>query len=179
MLRMETRYCDGGIGTKKELQLKKVGVLFVCLGNICRSPTAQGVFCHVVKENGLEDRVTVASAGLGDWHAGDPPDRRASAEAKRRGVDLSAIRARQIRHRDFAEFDYILAMDRQNIIGLEALCPQEHLHKVRLFLEFAPDADVREVPDPYYGGPEGFVHVYDLVAQACEGLLEDIRQKHL
>ncbi|KAA1188220.1 low molecular weight phosphotyrosine protein phosphatase [Pseudohalioglobus sediminis] len=152
----------------------KTGVLFVCLGNICRSPTAHGVFASMVREQGMQDRVRVDSCGTGDWHIGHPPDKRAAAEAAQRGYDLSSLRARQVQPTDFREFDYILAMDEQNLADLRAMCPTDFSGYLGLFLPFDPAATVAEVPDPYYGGDEGFTRVLDMVEAASAGLLREI-----
>ncbi len=149
-------------------------ILFVCLGNICRSPMAEGVFHHVAASRGLVPPVEVDSAGTGSWHVGNPPDGRAQAAAAARGVDISAQQARQIHADDFADFDLIIAMDRSNAANLEALAPQGQRTKIRLFLDFAPTATTREVPDPYYGGPEGFDQALDLIEAASHGLAEYI-----
>lgn len=149
----------------------KQSVLFVCLGNICRSPTAHGVFETLVNRHGLEHVIAVESCGTGNWHVGLPPDGRATAEALHRGYDLSHLRARQISRDDFERFDYILAMDNQNLADLRALCPVNFEGRLDLFLDFAPETDVLEVPDPYYGGDAGFTRVLDLVESASEGLL--------
>jgi protein-tyrosine phosphatase len=154
-----------------------VRVLFVCMGNICRSPLAQGVFENVLRREGLEDEVFVDSAGTGHWHVGSPPDERALSAASLRGLDLSAQRARQIAREDCQNFDYILTMDEENYYMVSSLCRGSAV--VRPFLDFATDSPEREVPDPYYGGPDGFEHVLDLVEEASEGLLEDIRERHL
>ena len=154
-----------------------IRLLFVCMGNICRSPTAEGVMRGLLREEGLEDVVEVDSAGTGDWHVGDPPDRRATAAARARGIVLDGA-ARQVARRDFADFDLILAADRRNLRDLRAVLPADARAKVHLLREFdpasagAPDLDV---PDPYYGGGDGFEHVLDLVEAACRGLLEDLR----
>ena len=153
-----------------------VKVLFVCLGNICRSPTAEGVFRQHLKEAGLEDRVEVDSAGTGDYHIGAPPDERARETAARRGYDLATLRARQVNREDFAKFDYILAMDIENLRSLKRFCPPQHGHKVMLFTEFCSKG-AGVVPDPYGGGPEGFERVLDLVEDASQGLLEHLREK--
>ncbi|TDG13992.1 low molecular weight phosphotyrosine protein phosphatase [Seongchinamella unica] len=149
-------------------------VLFVCLGNICRSPTAHGVFAALVKERGLEQQIRIDSCGTGDWHIGHAPDRRATAEAASRGYDLSPLRARQVQVSDFDDFDYILAMDKQNLADLKAMCPPDFAGHLGLFLPFDPEASVEEVPDPYYGGDEGFARVLDMVEAASEGLLREI-----
>jgi protein-tyrosine phosphatase len=153
-----------------------VKVLFVCMGNICRSPTAEGVFANLVEREGLSHLITTDSAGTHAYHVGEPPDDRAQAAAQRRGIDLSNQRARKFAKRDFDEFDYIVAMDQDNRAILESACPAEHSRKIRLFLEFATGADVNEVPDPYYGGHTGFERVLDLVEAAADGLLQDIRK---
>jgi protein-tyrosine phosphatase len=149
-------------------------VLFVCMGNICRSPTAEGVFRHLVERAGLADAVYINSAGTHNYHIGNPPDARTQAAAARRGYDLSALRARQVADSDFADFDLVLAMDDHNRSLLLQQCPPEHRAKVRLFLEFASGKVPAEVPDPYYGGPQGFEQVLDLVENAAQGLLQKI-----
>jgi protein-tyrosine phosphatase len=154
-----------------------VRVLFVCLGNICRSPLAQGVFEGVLRREGLEGEVYVDSAGTGAWHVGSPPDERALSAASLRGVDLSSQRARRITPEDCQNFDYVLTMDEENYQTVAALCQGRAV--VRPFLEFAADSPEREVPDPYYGGADGFERVLDLVEEASEGLLEDIRERYL
>jgi protein-tyrosine phosphatase len=154
-----------------------VRVLFVCLGNICRSPLAQGVFEGVLRREGLEGEVFVDSAGTGHWHVGSPPDDRALSAAALRGVDISSQRARRISPEDCEGFDYVLTMDEENYRRVAALCRGSAV--VRPFLNFATDSPEREVPDPYSGGPEGFDHVLDLVEGASEGLLRDIRERHL
>jgi protein-tyrosine phosphatase len=154
-----------------------VRVLFVCMGNICRSPIAQGVLENVLRREGLEGEVSVDSAGTGSWHVGSPPDDRAQRSASLRGLDLSSQRARQISRDDCESFDYVLTMDEDNYRTVAALCRGSAV--VRPFLDFAADSPERAVPDPYYGGPDGFEHVLDLVEEASEGLLEDIRTRHL
>jgi len=143
------------------------------MGNICRSPTAEGVFRHHINERGLGDRIVADSAGTHAYHVGDPPDRRASAAADRRGISLAEIRARRVSDSDFEEFDYIIAMDDDNLQRLVDQAPEEHRSKVRLFMSFA-SVDVTEVPDPYYGGGAGFEHVLDLIEEASRGLLETL-----
>ena len=141
-------------------------VLFVCTGNICRSPTAEGVLREMARKHGVE--LHVESRGTHDYHVGEPPDQRAQEHAKRRGYDLSAQRARHLSKRDFEEFDLVLAMDHGHLRILQRLCPPQHAGKVRLLIRES------EVPDPYYGGPEGFEQVLDLVEAACRDLLADI-----
>jgi protein-tyrosine phosphatase len=148
------------------------------MGNICRSPTAQGVFEALVSQASLTDQIQVDSAGTHAYHIGEPPDARATAAALRRGVDLSQQKARRVVPEDFVEFDYVLAMDRSNYEDLSAQCEPGELSRLRLFLEFAPDLGVHEVPDPYYGGATGFERVLDLIDEAARGLLAEIRQQH-
>jgi len=155
-----------------------VSVLFVCMGNICRSPTAQGVFERLVEEHSLSDIIEIDSAGTHAYHIGEQPDARASAAALNRGVDLSSQRARRVSPDDFERFDYVLAMDDDNYGILVASCPSGFESRLRLFLDFAPDLEAREVPDPYYGGGSGFERVLDMIEQASAGLLADIRQQH-
>jgi protein-tyrosine phosphatase len=156
---------------------KKIGVLFVCMGNICRSPTAEGFFRKVVEDAGLSGRIRIESAGTHAYHAGAAPDRRAQAAAKRRGITLSHIRARRISDEDFESFDYIFAMDRDNFGELLGRAPAEHRDKVKLFLDFAGAGRAAEVPDPYYGGASGFELVLDLIEQASSRLLQRIRPR--
>lgn len=146
-------------------------ILFVCLGNICRSPLAEGVFRHTVEQAGHSDRVLIDSAGTGNWHRGNPPDPRSVNVAASNGIDISGLKARQVEQHDFDRFDLILAMDRDNLASLRRLCPAEQAARVRLFLQ-APE---RDVPDPYYGGADGFQNVYELVRNGCLDLLEDLR----
>jgi protein-tyrosine phosphatase len=152
-------------------------VLFVCLGNICRSPTAEGVMRSLVREAGLEDRITIDSAGTGGWHVGAPPDPRATAAAGRRGIALEGA-ARSVAPSDFAAYDVILAMDRDNLAELRRRAPDADARaKVRLLREFDPAAVASgelEVPDPYYGADGGFDEVLDLVEAACRGLLREL-----
>lgn len=155
-----------------------VSVLFVCMGNICRSPTAQGVFEYLVKNEGLTGHIQIDSAGTHAYHVGEGPDSRAMEAAKRRGIDLGTQRARRVAEVDFEHFDLVLAMDQDNYHDLLAVCPAHQSEKLRLFLDFAPEAGTREVPDPYYGGGTGFERVLDLVEQAARGLLAEIRQQH-
>jgi protein-tyrosine phosphatase len=159
--------------------MKKVSVLFVCMGNICRSPTAEGVFLKRLEEANLSHLVEVDSAGTHAYHVDEPPDPRAQRTAAGRGVDLSGLRARRAQAEDFARFDYVLAMDRDNYLCLQDICPVGEEHKLQLFLSYAPHLELDEVPDPYYGGPTGFERVLDMIEAAAEGLLEDIRLRHL
>jgi protein-tyrosine phosphatase len=154
-----------------------VRVLFVCMGNICRSPLAQGVFEDVLRREGLDGEVSVDSSGTGRWHIGEPPDERALDAASLRGLDISAQRARQIRPGDCESFEYILTMDEEIYRAVASLCRGSAV--VRPFLDFAESSQEREVPDPYHGGPDSFERVVDLVEEASEGLLEDIRKRHL
>jgi protein-tyrosine phosphatase len=154
-----------------------VRLLFVCMGNICRSPTAEGVMRGLVREQGLEDAVETDSAGTGAWHLGDAPDARATAAARARGILLEGA-ARQVAPADFTDYDLILAADRRNLRDLQAVLPAGARARVHLLREFDPDAagapDL-DVPDPYYGGDDGFEHVLDLVEAACRGLLDSLR----
>src|SRR5262245_8033605 len=152
-------------------------ILFVCLGNICRSPTAEAVLRDLLAREAPELSVEIDSAGIGDWHIGEPPDQRAMTAARRRGLDMSRLRARQIVSEDFARFDFILAMDRTNLSDLRGRAPTQYRERVRLFLEFAPDLGIDEVPDPYYGGAAGFEDVLDLTEQAARGLLSHLRDR--
>ncbi len=152
-----------------------VRVLMVCMGNICRSPTAHGVFERMVADAGLAGRIQVDSAGTHDYHVGRPPDDRAQQHALRRGFDLSAQRARQLTARDFSDHDLVLVMDAANERGARALCPPAQLHKLRRLTDFCTRHRATEVPDPYYGGADGFEAVLDLVEDACAGLLAALR----
>lgn len=153
-----------------------LSLCFVCLGNICRSPTAEGVMRALVRDAGLADRIAIDSAGTGAWHVGEPADARARAAARARGIELTGT-ARQFVRADLARFDYVLAMDRANLRALHALArsPEERA-RVHLFRSFDPTAPAgAEVPDPYYGGPQGFDEVLDICERACRGLLEHLR----
>jgi protein-tyrosine phosphatase len=155
-----------------------IRLCFVCLGNICRSPTAEGVMLHLVREAGLEDREEIDSAGTGAWHAGERADPRSRAEAQSRGVDLPSV-ARQFSARDFDTFDYVIAMDRKNRVDLARLAPSDaHERKLHLLRSFDPGADGPDVPDPYYGGDDGFARVYDICEAGCRGLLAHLRKEH-
>ncbi len=152
-------------------------VLFVCTGNICRSPTAEGVFRHLAMVGNLHQHVDVDSAGTHAYHVGEAPDDRSMATAARRGYDLSELRARRFTTSDFVEFDYILAMDRNHLSILERSVPAEHRTKIAMFLDFSSKHRGAEVPDPYYGGERGFEFVLDMIEDASEGLLADIKKK--
>ena len=160
--------------------MSKVRILFVCMGNICRSPSAEGVFTHFVIEENLQERFHIDSAGTHGYHVGNPPDARSAATAKERGYDLSSLRSRKVTYEDLEEFDYILAMDRDNYHGLVMMASSdEQKGKIQLFLEYATEADTDEVPDPYYGGAQGFEHVLDLIESASKGFLEHVKETHL
>jgi protein-tyrosine phosphatase len=152
-------------------------ILFVCLGNICRSPTAEAVFREVAAREAPDLVVQVDSAGTAGYHVGSPPDPRTCAAAARRGYDLSPLRARIVEPEDFEQFDLILAMDRENLAALRHHAPKDTHERVRLFLEFAPELATVDVPDPYYGGPNGFEEVLDLVEAAAHGLLNHVRRQ--
>jgi protein-tyrosine phosphatase len=152
-------------------------VLFVCTGNICRSPTAEGVFRTLVEQAGLADRIGADSAGTHGYHIGEPPDPRTQAAASARGYDLSGLRARRIAREDFSRFDLVLALDRDHHTILAGFAPPSAGRKLRLLMEFARRSGTDEVPDPYYGGPDGFERVLDLVEDASEGLLEHLRDE--
>jgi len=158
--------------------MKKVSVVFVCMGNICRSPTAEAVFRHYVESAGLAGQILVDSAGTHDYHIGDKPDSRAQRAAQQRGYDMSQLRGRQVEPEDFRRFDYVLAMDTANLEILQRIAPQGSGSRLGLFLEYARHHAEREVPDPYYGGADGFERVLDMVEDAAQGLLEEIRQQH-
>lgn len=149
------------------------------MGNICRSPTAHGVFRKLVTDAGLAHRIEIDSAGTHAYHVGERPDQRARETAENRGVDISDLRARRARAEDFSYFDYVLAMDQDNYACLSAICPPGMEAKLMMFLDFAPDLQIREVPDPYYGGQRGFERVFDLLESAALGLLADLTKRHL
>lgn len=156
-----------------------VNVLFVCLGNICRSPTADGVFQKYVDEAGLGHVIKVDSAGTSGWHIGSPPDHRSAQEAASRGYNLSHLKGRQVERDDFNHFDYILAMDKQNLADLQDLAPADFSGHLGLFLTFSSQTQYTEVPDPYHGGKKGFTLVLDLIEDASQGLLNQIKQDKL
>ncbi len=155
-----------------------IGVLFVCTGNICRSPTAEGVFRALLDAEGLGEAIAADSAGTHGYHVGDAPDTRAQVAAARRGIDLSGQRSRLFGAGDFEIFDYVLAMDRMNYRTLSIACPPHARERLSLFLDFAPTLGLDEVPDPYYGGPNGFDDVFNICDAACRGLLKSLREKH-
>ncbi len=156
----------------------KVKILFVCMGNICRSPTAHGVFRKIVEEAGLAHLIEIDSAGTHSYHEGKRPDPRAQQAAQLRGYDLSDIQARRVTARDCEQFDYVVAMDEENLMLLQELCPEGHEDKLCLLLDFSTDSVLREVPDPYYGGMRGFERVLDLVEDASNGLFRHIAKEH-
>ncbi len=158
---------------------QEISVLFVCMGNICRSPTAEGVFRKLVADAGLDEKIHIESAGTHAYHSDEPADRRAQAAAARRGFDLADIRARRVSATDFTEFDLILAMDSLNLATLQDRAGEDCTSSIRLFLEFSESARETEVPDPYYGGTAGFERVLDIVEIAAEGLLQHLRKVHL
>lgn len=159
--------------------MEKVKVLFVCMGNICRSPTAEGVFAKYVQDANLENVIETDSAGTHAYHVGEAPDPRSQKTAVKRGFDLSSLKARRAVAEDFDAFDYVLAMDRDNQRGLQAICPAGSEYKLHLFLSYAPNLEHEEVPDPYYGGPMGFERVLDMIEEASAGLLQDIQLRYL
>jgi protein-tyrosine phosphatase len=150
-------------------------VLFVCMGNICRSPTVEGVFRRAVENELAEFAIDIDSAGTHAYHVGEAPDPRARRAAERRGIDLSTLRARRIAADDFTRFDLVLGMDPLNVVVMEEVCPPEFRDRIRLLLEFAPETGREDVPDPYYGGSNGFEYVLDLAESASAGLLTHIR----
>jgi len=159
---------------------KEISVVFVCMGNICRSPTAEGVFRHLVEERNMSDVIHIDSAGTHAYHVGEPPDSRSQATALSRGVvNLGSQRARKIKWEDFDSFDYVIAMDCSNLEYLKNIKDKSQPAKLHLFMDFANGLDNKEVPDPYYGGENGFEQVFDMVQSASEGLLQHIIDKDL
>jgi protein-tyrosine phosphatase len=156
--------------------MEKIKVLFVCMGNICRSPTAEGVFTKLVQESDLGVLFAIDSAGTHAYHIGKEPDLRSQAVALERGVDLSKLRARKVCDEDFEEFDFLLAMDDDNYAILISDCPDEYKAKIKYFLDYAPQLNEREVPDPYYGGAYGFERVLDMVEVASVGFLKTVQE---
>ena len=155
----------------------KTKILFVCMGNICRSPTAQGVFQSLVKAGNLQEFVVCDSAGTHDFHVGEAPDQRAVNAAAKRGYDLSETRARKIQLSDFSEYDYILAMDWENLALLQRMCPRGLQHKLQLLMRFATEFEAATINDPYHGGPQGFEQALDYIEDACNGLMEVVRRR--
>ena len=156
-----------------------VNVLFVCTGNICRSPTAEGVFKKIVNEHGLAEQIFIDSAGTHDYHAGESPDKRSQIVAKRNGVDISSLRARKVVEEDFEKFDYIIAMDHYNVECLGSICPKNLHKRISLLLSYSNNTAISdEVPDPYYGEGDGFQYVYELILEAANRLLTVIKNKH-
>ncbi len=160
--------------------MSTTSVLFVCLGNICRSPTAEGIFRHQVHLATLSDQIVIDSAGTGNWHVGNPPDSRARAAATRRGYNIDQLKARQIEVEDFSRFEHIIAMDLSNLSDLRDIASGSPgatgAEQIRLMLSFSDTTNQEEVPDPYFGGENGFNHVIDLLESACAGLLASIRK---
>ncbi|GAB6141088.1 low molecular weight protein-tyrosine-phosphatase [Methylosoma difficile] len=155
--------------------MEKIKVLFVCMGNICRSPTAEGVFAKLVRDQQLEPFFYLDSAGTHASHIGEPPDLRSQKAAQERGIELAHLRARKVINGDFEDFDYLLAMDDNNHAILMNACPEKYHHKIKYFLEYAPQLGEREVPDPYYGGRFGFERVLDMVEEASLGFLQTMQ----
>jgi protein-tyrosine phosphatase len=153
---------------------RRIGILFVCTGNICRSPTAEGVFRHLARERGALERLRIDSAGTHDYHVGEAPDARSVEHARRRGYDLTVLRARQVARSDFEEFDRILAMDRGHLRQLKAIAPAGTAARISMFLDHSDNWRGLDVPDPYYGGGRGFEEVLDMVEEASARLLEEI-----
>jgi low molecular weight protein-tyrosine phosphatase len=154
-----------------------ISVLFVCMGNICRSPTVEAVFRQIAERDAPALKLTVDSAGTHDYHVGEPPDPRSQAAARRRGLDLTPLRARQLEAADFERFDFVLVMDERNLADARAIAPREFRARLQLFLEYAPELEFRDLPDPYYGGAAGFEQVLDLAEAASRGLLEALRAR--
>lgn len=161
-----------------------IKILFVCLGNICRSPTAEGVFRHKIKQGGYDDNIHIDSAGTGAWHVGNPPDSRSRQTALKYGINLEDLRARKVARQDFADFDYLLAMDRDNMRNMMAICPPDHQHKISLLLDYVEsdtsngDSGNGEVPDPYNSGMDGFDRVYDIIERGSDGFLKYLLMHH-
>jgi protein-tyrosine phosphatase len=158
------------------IYMEKFSILMVCMGNICRSPMAEGIFRREIAKAGLQDKVTIDSAGTHSYHIGEPPDARAQSAISRRGVDISGLRGRQVADADFEKFDYILAMDEGNLSILRRSAPAHAHEKIRLLLSFSRKYPHQDVPDPYYGGARGFEENLDMIEDAVEGLIRDIRE---
>lgn len=152
-------------------------VLFVCMGNICRSPMAEGMFRHMVKQAGLDEVVKIDSAGTHAFHIGETPDKRSQAVCAKRGIDLAELQARPVEEKDFDEFDLILAMDWDNLANLQSKAAKRHHHKIQLLMRFASESESATIPDPYYGNLQGFEQTLDLIEDACTGLLEVARRR--
>ncbi|MDX2085613.1 MAG: low molecular weight protein-tyrosine-phosphatase [Candidatus Melainabacteria bacterium] len=160
------------------MESKPFSILFVCMGNICRSPLAEGVLRKMIQATELEHTVKIDSAGTHFYHTGEPADPRSRAVGQQYNYPIEDLRARQVALEDFETFDWIVAMDRRNLRDLKSICPQQHQHKLLLFLEtFAPELDPTEVPDPYHGGEDGFVNVLGMVEAGCQGLIKQLRQQ--
>lgn len=155
--------------------MQKTKVLFVCMGNICRSPTAEGVFAKLIKDKRVEQHFFIDSAGTHAYHVGAPPDARAQKAASERGVQISHLRGRKVNQEDFQQFDYLLVMDDDNYANLMTICPDEYKSKVKYLLDYAPQLKTREVPDPYYGGKRGFEYVLDMIEAASTGFLTHVQ----
>lgn len=164
-------------GFPAHLRSMMTKVLFICMGNICRSPSAEGVFRHLINDAGLSRLIGVDSAGTHDYHVGEAPDARAQAAARKRGYDISHQRARQVTSQDFQDYDLVLAMDWENLTALKQVCPRAYQHKLRLLMSFANEHEEATVPDPYYGGPEGFGKTLDYIEDACQGMLDFLRKR--
>jgi len=157
--------------------MKKYGILFVCTGNICRSPAAEGVFRHYAGQNGLAERLSIDSAGTHGYHIGEPPDRRAIAAALSRGVKIGGLRARRVKQEDFNEFDLMIAMDTSHYDILSRMAPKQGRSKLGMFMDFAPEAGLSDVADPYYGGPEDFERMMDVIESGVNGILRHLQQE--
>ena len=168
---------SGNHSTKNEMKEADFKILFVCMGNICRSPTAEAVFFKKLTAQDLLHKIKIDSAGTHNFHPDAPPDARSQMHALKRGYDMSHLRARQVLESDFEEFDLLLTMDWDNRALLEERCPAMHLHKIRAFTEFLQTTQAAVIPDPYYGGEQGFEHVLDLIEEASEGLMKFVHQK--
>jgi protein-tyrosine phosphatase len=163
---------------RRQYRAMKIGVLFVCTGNICRSPSAEGVLRSLAAQAGLQDALSIDSAGTYDGHVGEPPSRQAQVSATRRGYDLAGLRARQVTETDFAQFEYVLALDRGHYRALAGMAPSKYRERLGLLLDYAPELALRDVPDPWYGGAADYEHALDLIETACQGLLRHLRAQH-